>query len=235
MNILQSWKQSLSLFAPAHFAQFVRDVAKSTLGTYKVLLQYWYIWTAAIVIDVLVLRGMFNSFAPSTMIVYGFTLFFLVPILFVIVLLATNASIVGTNSTHSFRTHAPWLLGLYALGAMLPIPLDVFYTLQGLFFLSQQASLEHCLDAIRKAAMMLWYNAPVVLIFVIIEKTVISLVGILVMAPLMLVGLSQLSMGSVGLFFIGIKIVWFIILPISVNIWANIYTRQLREQAELYN
>jgi len=41
MDILQSWKQSLSIFAPANFTQFVRDVIKTTFETYTILCTQW--------------------------------------------------------------------------------------------------------------------------------------------------------------------------------------------------
>jgi hypothetical protein len=44
MNLIQSWKQSLSLLAPANFAQFVRDLVGSTLKTYQQVMQCWYRW-----------------------------------------------------------------------------------------------------------------------------------------------------------------------------------------------
>lgn len=44
MNILQSWKQSLSLFAPANFGQFIKDVGKSTGALLVSLASCWYVW-----------------------------------------------------------------------------------------------------------------------------------------------------------------------------------------------
>lgn len=44
MTILQSWKSSLSLFAPANFVQLMREIAQSIVATYKVLLQHWYLF-----------------------------------------------------------------------------------------------------------------------------------------------------------------------------------------------
>jgi hypothetical protein len=84
VNILQSWKQSLSLFAPAQFAQFVRDVAKSILETYTILCTRW--------VPIVVMLGMVcagsvftyvvmpQMFDPEKMGLNTALLFFLLPI-----------------------------------------------------------------------------------------------------------------------------------------------------------
>src|ERR1700722_18073861 len=41
MNILQSWKASLSIFAPANFLQFMKDIARAIFETYKVVCTQW--------------------------------------------------------------------------------------------------------------------------------------------------------------------------------------------------
>src|ERR1700722_20103170 len=50
MNILQSWKASLLIFAPANFMGFLREVGKSTQSVFLLLISRWYLWIGPLII-----------------------------------------------------------------------------------------------------------------------------------------------------------------------------------------
>lgn len=264
MRLLRSWRDSLLLLAPQNFKLFALVTLKSTFETYKVMMRaVWYFWMLPVIIVIQQLYLGKEAFEARFLTPLSVPYYIMVGALYVgfaawvtiTFCLATRPSI-GQKNRLYFDNHrrfilplaciaiALWLLGFWlsrffnsvhyeltsALALvpalvvfMLPdfVPLLTFFIL---FFLDSDGSIKELWTAAVRAVKMTVYNLPLLLI----------LMTIITVPVLMLFTYGTLHQWS-GYMNLGMLLLYiFLLKPLLINLWANIYIKKLHEMPDLY-
>jgi hypothetical protein len=244
VNILQSWKQSLSLFGP------VPDIVQSTLDTYKVLFTRWVpivIMLGFVALHYINIAISMSGDGDQWRFLWGISRITLeYMFVFVICVAAGQAAGIKDNAYFvGFLWHFI-MLAIIFVGIrqivwhfdLLHIQLDdpiAFYVmifmrdailysmvfLYTLFFLDSDGSFGQLWHCAKHTSVMALYNMPLVIVI-----------------SVLLVSLVTMLNGAHQAFGITVWWVWLmsflLYTPLMINVWVNIYTNIRRENSELY-
>lgn len=259
MGLLHSWRDSLLLLTPHNFKLFALATFKSIIETYKVLARVWYLWLLPVIVPmVLVASGLYYVSLGSTffesLLFHMFGLFLLTICVWMSVLccLATRPSNEQKNLNY-FKDHVRFFL-LLAFAVILLwqfdfwlhwlkifsrsythesaslfralefllladfMPLWIFFIL---FFLDSDGGIKQLLFAAVRAVQMTVYNLPllIVLVFALVVPSFI---------------LAHATVAYQWPEYIGLLLYLFLLKPLLINIWTNIYIKKLHETPKLY-
>lgn len=248
MRLLRSWRDSLLLLAPQNFKLFALVTLKSTFETYKVLARVWYLSLIPLITPIaiklyLISLGPDNAldFFKTTWSYHaGMFVASMQVLLTVMVCLATRPSIKQKNAAY-FISYIRSSLMLVFVGTLLKqayllwswvgwngafsmqiathyIPLWIFFIL---FFLDSDGSIKEFWTSVVRAVKMTVYNLPLLMILIF----VVSLVGGVFAKLIVLHRL--LAYASLFMYL-------FLLKPLVINIWTNIYIKKLHEMPDLY-
>lgn len=246
MTLVQSWMDSLQLLKPKNLEPFVNDTLKSIREAYKLMFKYFW-WLIALqlmcYIPLIAHRSPFLSIG-SFSIVYQ--------LLFFIVCLIARPSSIEKNYAY-FRSHlrpliyfVPFKLVIFAVESVLTplggqiFPFSAWPIFFILFFLDSKNDSRSFFASVWSALHMIIFNFPIILcvhgalwLFESIIFFIINLIAIGTVAH----GISNLwNVGVAGFFYIALiyGIIGILLLPIGICTYANIYSKKLHDQSDLY-
>lgn len=185
MNIVNAWKDSLSLLKPASLKLFVLVVLKGIIQAYKALL-----YVLPIILFLTLAYGLVAVYAPE----YQISLMVILYVTWVIAIfytyVAARPSVLPKNCSY-FRsyTYAFILFALFDLVANMlsnalsgqvsdpvsiallfkePLAISPLYGFFILFFLDSYTSIKNLFVSAKRALIMAWYNYPICLLLFVI-------------------------------------------------------------------
>ncbi len=260
MRLLRSWRDSLLLLAPQNFKLFGLVTLKSTFETYKAMAHVWYFWTLPVIVVIQRLYFGREAFEAQFIAPLSVPYYIMMGVLYVglavwvtvTFCLATRPSI-GQKTLRYFDEYKRSVLTLAlvaillwqcifwwnrffasfhyeltsfrALGQALEfftlvdfVPLCIFFIL---FYLDSDGSIKQLWTAVVRAVKMTVYNLPLLLVLM-----------IAVTLPVFMLFIHANSYQWPE--YIGLLLDIFLLKPLLINLWTNIYIKKLHEMPELY-
>ena len=238
MHVLQSWKDSLSLFKPKNFKLFALVTLKTIGETYLTLFKYFWWFIVLCILWEYMYAPLYSPVTSGVYEVYGLLQYILTFISCVIV----RPSVMQKNYSY-FKNYSLYFLGfivgmivLIGVFACFELPFRLLFfedshivrmlhygvgsvvaaviLLFSFFELDMPLSLSNWVRAFRYAIKMFWYNAPAI---------------ILLYAPLFFISIAmEFTIPEV------IRFAYWLIIPIEASIIGNFYIKRLHEQPQLY-
>lgn len=228
VSIMQSWRESMALLAPANIKLFLLITVRSVSQTYKLLA------TVPLFLSLLaraIIIGCANSVLQESnlfraRICLGILVALAMSQVLSIFVLAARPSIQIKNIGYFYaRWNALWTTVLstvvldrgnffYIPGLYMPGTVIALF-----FFFDTQGSAKDGIDSTFNTIKMVVFTLPVIIVFT----------GLL----WGLMWLLFLGIGSNDFFYASFASV-FVVIPVSVNVWSNLYIKRLHEQPSLY-
>jgi hypothetical protein len=230
MNLIQSWKESLSLLAPQNLKPFVLVAVKNVLDVYGLMnkpLTARGNWVAAVIVVILIL---------FTNVIQQFHLLWLDEILlngirhflYFIFLLGMRPSVDIKNWDYFKRyLQKYWyflvITILFGLTQIYIIPfLFIFYMIFLLFMFDSYNSLQGIVTALKNSFFMILYNFPIFLLLYLVLGFIMWLVSLFI----------KLTLGFGGLAIA--TLLYILFAPIQLVFIINLYIKFLHGQSSLY-
>jgi len=236
MQLLQAWKDSLSLFNPKHLKLFLLVTLKSIIETYSRWFTYFW-W----LIGLYGVAEIVRFTLPSPVIV-GIYYIVLLSLFFSMYLIARPS--VAKKDSHYFWQYSSYgAAGALLIGiavaltkAWVAILAFVFlFDFMVLFYLDSDGSVSELVRSCRRAFKMFWYNLP--FCFLSLPILLIPLIGVGLFLASIIFVIAQYALG-VTLYFreavnFTIPLVYIALLG-ALCFTTNFYVKKIHEQFSLY-
>lgn len=239
MYLLESWKDSLSLFKPKNFKLFALVTLKTIGQTYWLLLKYFW-WVQLGVI------GLYFWFPQSNL--RELIQYLVYCIWLAIVALCVRPSVAKKNYAYfsKYLLYLPVIIvGFVAIHDLLELHIQGRYLIMFACFVAQllfiffmfdmSFGVKNALKSLVFAIKMFWYNAPGLFLiiganFVLVILQIRILQGVIQSAIWESLHGHHIQYFFKCMYFFN----YFIVIPIIVSIIGNFYIKRLHEQPQLY-